>query len=157
MTSERPPPADPSLLVAQLRALYDGETDAIANAANLAAFVMQTFPALNWAGTYFVRGDDLVLGPFVGKPAVARIARGAGVCGTAWLEARTLVVPDVHAFAGHIACDGASVAEIVVPIFRHDAVVGVFDCDSPERDRFQEADRHALEALVAAYASGSHG
>lgn len=112
---------------------------------------------LNWAGFYFVRGDELVLGPFAGKPAVARIAFGAGVCGTAWAERRTLVVDDVHAFPGHIACDAASAAEIVVPLERDGVVIGVLDVDSPRAARFGAAESSALEALAAFYVEASDG
>ena len=144
------------MLVAQARALLDGERDPIANAANLAALVYGALPDLNWAGFYFVRGAELVLGPFQGKPACVRIARGAGVCGAAWERAETIVVPDVLAFAGHIACDAASNAEIVVPLAGADgAVLGVFDLDSPRRDRFDAADRATLEELAALYVAAS--
>ena len=113
-------------------------------------------PDINWAGFYFTRGNELVLGPFQGKPACVRIAFGRGVCGTAWAEARTVVVPDVHAFAGHIACDTASNSEIVVPLERSDGVVvGVLDVDSPLRDRFSEGDRSLLEALAQLYVGHS--
>jgi GAF domain-containing protein len=147
---------DRDLLVAQARALFDGERDAVANAANLAALVAGALPDLNWCGFYFVRGEELVLGPFQGKPACVRIARGAGVCGTAWARAETIVVPDVHAFPGHIACDSASNAEIVVP-FADDrgAVLGVLDLDSPRRDRFDAEDRALLEVLAATYVAAS--
>ena len=148
----RPVPSlDAEPLVAQARALLNGERDYIANAANLAAFIAATFVDVNWAGFYFVRGAELVLGPFCGKPAVARIAPGAGVCGTAWAERRTLVVSDVHAFAGHIACDAASNSEIVVPLVRAGTVLGVLDLDSPRPNRFDDGDRLALEALALFY------
>ncbi len=142
-------------LLAGIGAHVDGERDAIANAANLAAFVYESFPDLNWAGFYFVRDGELVLGPFVGKTAVSRIGLGVGVCGAAWERAETLVVPDVHAFPGHIACDAESRSEIVIPLFRAGVVVGVLDCDSPIGDRFDDADRVALEALAAAYVAAS--
>src|SRR6476620_12544062 len=103
-------------LLAQARALLDGERDATANSANLAALIFHAVPDLNWAGFYWMKGGELVLGPFQGKPACVRIALGKGVCGTAAQERRTIVVPDVHAFPGHIACDAASQAEIVVPL-----------------------------------------
>ena len=143
------PGSDP--IVARARDLLNGERDYIANAANLAAFVAANFADLNWAGFYFARGHELVLGPFWGKPAVARIARGAGVCGKAWAERRTLVVADVHAFAGHITCDAASNAEIVVPLLREGTVLGVLDLDSPRPGRFDDGDRLALEALAQLY------
>ena len=147
---------DRDLFLAQARALVDGERDPIANAANVAALIYANVADLNWAGFYFVRGDELVLGPFQGKPACVRIARGAGVCGTAWARAATVVVPDVHAFAGHIACDSASNAEIVVPLLRTDGVVaGVLDLDSPSHDRFGDADRATFETLAALYVAAS--
>ena len=146
---------DFKLFQAQAAALVTGERDAIANAANVSALIYQTLPDLNWAGFYFVRGKQLVLGPFQGKPACVRIEFGAGVCGTAWARAQTIVVPDVHAFAGHIACDAASNAEIVVPLVRAHEVVGVLDLDSPLRNRFNDADRHILEALARTYVDAS--
>jgi GAF domain-containing protein len=146
---------DYDLVAAQARALFEGEHDAVANAANLGALIFGAWPELNWAGVYFVRGGELVLGPFQGKPACVRIARGAGVCGGAWERDETLVVPDVHAFPGHIACDAASNSEIVVPLRAGGRVVGVLDLDSPTRDRFDERDRLALEGLAALYAASS--
>jgi GAF domain-containing protein len=140
----------------QAASLLEGERDAIANAANLSALIFQTLPAINWAGFYFARGDQLVLGPFQGKPACVRIAFGRGVCGTAWAQRRTINVPDVHVFEGHIACDSASIAEIVVPVAQpNGAVIGVLDVDSPVRGRFDDDDRELLEALAALYISGS--
>ncbi len=145
-----------SPLYAQAAALFDGERDAIANAANLAALLYGALPEINWAGFYFVRGSELVLGPFGGKPACVRIARGAGVCGSAWAAQRTIVVPDVHAFPGHIACDAASQSEIVVPLIRSDgSVCGVLDIDSPVHDRFTAEDRALLEELGALYVGAS--
>lgn len=141
--------------IAQARALLAQERDPIANAANLAAFVAEAVSDVNWAGFYFVRGDELVLGPFAGKPAVTRIARGSGVCGIAWAGAQSLVVADVHAFSGHIACDSASNAELVVPFMRAGIVVGVLDCDSPVVGRFTDRERLALEALAELYLSSS--
>jgi GAF domain-containing protein len=147
---------DRALVVAQARSLFDGERDYVANAANLAALIAGAFPELNWSGFYFVRGGDLVLGPFVGKPACVRIAHGSGVCGTAWARAETIVVPDVHAFPGHIACDAASNAEIVVPLRAADGrVAGVLDLDSPRHDRFDAEDRATLEELAALYVAAS--
>jgi GAF domain-containing protein len=146
---------DYDLVAAQARALFEGERDAVANAANLGALIFGAWPELNWAGVYFVRGAELVLGPFQGKPACVRIARGAGVCGAAWARDQTLVVPDVHAFPGHIACDAASNSEIVVPLRAGGRVVGVLDLDSPVPDRFSERDRLALEALAELFASSS--
>jgi len=144
------------IIYERARSLFGAERDAVANAANLAAIVYGELPDVNWAGFYFTRGNELVLGPFQGKPACVRIAFGRGVCGTAWAEARTIVVPDVHAFAGHIACDTASNSEIVVPLERSDGVVvGVLDVDSPLRDRFSEGDRSLLEALAQLYVGHS--
>jgi GAF domain-containing protein len=144
------------LILAQASALFDGERDPIANAANLSALIFGSFPDLNWAGFYFVRGDELVLGPFQGKTACVRIARGRGVCGTAWERAETIVVPDVHAFPGHIACDSASNAEIVVPLVAEGGrVIGVLDLDSPRHDRFDSADRALVEDVAALYVAAS--
>ena len=142
-----------SELLEQARALLAGERDRIANAANLAALAFHTLPEVNWAGFYFMQGGELVLGPFQGKPACVRIAVGKGVCGTAAGERRTIVVPDVHAFPGHIACDSASKSEIVVPILDsrlrgNDKLLGVLDLDSPSLRRFDAADASGLEALV---------
>ena len=136
-----------SELLAQARALLEGERDSTANAANLASLVFHTLPDLNWAGFYWMRGGELVLGPFQGKPACVRIALGKGVCGTAMRDGKTLVVADVNAFPGHIACDAASSSEIVVPV----ADWGVMDLDSPSRNRFDDADARGLEALVALF------
>lgn len=135
-------------LLEQARALLHGERDATANAANLASLVFHTLPDLNWAGFYWLKGGELVLGPFQGKPACVRIALGRGVCGTAARERRTVVVPDVEAFPGHIACDSASRSEIVVPVVAGPALLGVMDLDSPSPDRFDDADARGLEAVV---------
>jgi len=143
------------LLIAQATALLDGERDAIANAANLSALLFTSLDDVNWAGVYLLRGDALVLGPFQGKPACVRIALGAGVCGTSAARRQTLVVPDVHAFPGHIACDSASRSEIVVPLIDGDRVIGVLDVDSPRADRFNENDRLMLEAVAALLVAGS--
>ena len=137
-----------SELHVQARALLEGERDAMANAANLAALVYHTLPDLNWAGFYWRRGGELVLGPFQGKPACVRIAVGKGVCGTAARDKRTIVVPDVEKFAGHIACDSASRSEIVVPVMRTTDVLGVLDVDSPALARFDQEDALGLEELV---------
>lgn len=136
-------------LAAQSRALLEGERDPVANAANLSALIFATVPDLNWAGFYWMKGGELVLGPFQGKPACVRIAVGKGVCGTAVAERRTIVVPDVHAFPGHIACDSASNSEVVVPVMKAGRVLGVLDLDSPSKGRFSDADARALEAVVA--------
>jgi GAF domain-containing protein len=133
-----------------LRALLAGEHDLIANAANLAALLYWSLPKLNWAGFYLIepaRGD-LLLGPFQGKPACVRIPVGRGVCGTAAARRETVVVPDVHAFPGHIACDSASNSEIVVPVLRGDRLIGVLDLDSPVPARFDEDDVRGLERLA---------
>jgi putative methionine-R-sulfoxide reductase with GAF domain len=126
-----------------------GERDATANSANLAALIYHTLPDLNWAGFYWMKGGELVLGAFQGKPACVRIALGRGVCGTAAAERRTIIVPDVDKFPGHIACDSASRSEIVVPIVRAGAVIGVLDVDSPSLNRFDEEHARALERVVA--------
>jgi L-methionine (R)-S-oxide reductase len=136
-------------LEAQARALVEGEPDRVANAANIAALIFHALPRINWAGFYFLQGDALVLGPFQGKPACVRIPVGRGVCGTAVAAARSQLVPDVHAFPGHIACDVASRAEIVVPLMDSRGVIfGVLDIDSPEPDRFDAADLAGLERLA---------
>ena len=137
-------------LATSLRALLAGEHDPVANAANMAALLFWSLPQLNWAGFYLVEPErgDLLLGPFQGKPACVRIAIGRGVCGTAAARRETVVVPDVHAFPGHIACDSASNSEIVVPVVRGGRLLGVLDLDSPVRARFDDADARGLEALV---------
>ena len=140
-----------ALLLEQARGLFEGERDAGANSANLAALIFHTLPDLNWAGFYWMKGGGLVLGAFQGKPACVRIALGRGVCGTAAAEKRTVVVPDVHAFPGHIACDSASRSEIVVPLMKDGRVLGVLDLDSPSPGRFDADDAKGLEALVAAF------
>ena len=133
----------------QLRGLLQGETDFIANCANMSALLWHSLPDLNWAGFYRLAGDQLVLGPFQGKPACVRIPVGKGVCGTAAATRQTQLVPDVHAFPGHIACDPASRSEIVVPLVKNGQLLGVLDLDSPRPARFDEADRAGLERLVA--------
>ena len=140
-------------LAQQLRALLAGEHDLIANAANMAALLFWSLPALNWAGFYLVepRSGELLLGPFQGKPACVRIPIGRGVCGTAAARRETVVVPDVHAFPGHIACDSASNSEIVVPIVRDGELLGVLDLDSPVPSRFDDADARGLETLIRVF------
>ena len=139
-------------LAGQLQALLDGESDPIANAANTSALIYQMLPDLNWAGFYFLQSDDeLVLGPFQGKPACVRIAVGRGVCGTAVEKERSILVEDVHAFPGHIACDAASRSELVVPLFREGYVFGVIDLDSPLPGRFDADDQAGIEALAAIF------
>jgi GAF domain-containing protein len=147
--------ADYALIQQQLIALLLGERDFIANSANTVALLFHSLTELNWAGIYLLRGSELVLGPFQGKPACVRIAMGRGVCGSAAAERRTQVVPDVHAFAGHIACDSASNSEIVVPLLRGSALLGVLDLDSPRLARFDQADARGLEAIAAALVTGS--
>ena len=153
-----PPPAtDKAALHAELTqaaaALVAGENDGIANMANIAALIWQYLPDLNWAGFYRVIGGELVLGPFIGKPACIRIPMGQGVCGTAAAGASTQLVPDVHAFPGHIACDAASRSELVVPVLCDGAVIAVIDLDSPLPARFDAADAAGIEALAARIAS----
>jgi len=133
-------------------ALVEGERDPVANMANLASLIWLSVPGLNWAGFYRAIGDELVLGPFIGKPACIRIPFGQGVCGTAAATGAIQVVPDVHAFPGHIACDAASRSELVVPVILGNQVRGVIDLDSPEPGRFdqEDADGIALIAQVAA-------
>jgi L-methionine (R)-S-oxide reductase len=125
-----------------------GESDLIANTANFAALVYHGVSDLNWAGFYFLRGDELVLGPFQGRTACVRIAMGRGVCGTAALRRTSILVPDVHEFPDHIACDAASRSELVVPLIDGDRLIGVFDLDSPRPDRFQAEDQAGIEAAV---------
>jgi GAF domain-containing protein len=135
-------------LAAQARGLLAGERDRIANAANLSALVYHALPGLNWVGFYFHDGHELVVGPFQGQPACVRIPLGKGVCGTAAATRQTQRVDDVHAFPGHIACDAASRSELVVPLLAGDAVLGVFDLDSPEPGRFDAEDQQGLEAIA---------
>jgi GAF domain-containing protein len=136
-------------LAEELEALLTGETDATANAANAAAAIYHSLPGLNWAGFYFLRDDTLVLGPFQGRPACVRIKIGAGVCGTAARERRSVMVPDVEEFPGHIACDSASRSELVIPLIRDGEVLGVLDLDSPDLARFGVEDQTGCEALAA--------
>jgi L-methionine (R)-S-oxide reductase len=135
-------------LAGDLRALLHGERDLIANAANLSSLVYHTLPDLNWAGFYLLKAGELVLGPFQGKPACVRIGIGKGVCGTAAARRTSIVVPDVDAFPGHIACDSASRSELVVPIVKDGQLIGVLDMDSPSLARFDDVDRDGCEALV---------
>jgi len=152
----RPQVSKPELyreLAAELQALLSGETDLIASAANTAALLYWSLPDLNWAGFYLVdrKSGDLLVGPFQGKPACIRIPLGKGVCGTAAAERRTVVVPDVHEFPGHIPCDAASNSEIVVPMLSGQELLGVLDLDSPERGRFDETDARGLETIVRVF------
>ena len=150
-------------LAGQLAALLAGETDPIANAANTAALIFDALPQVSWAGFYFLRegrredpsGGELVVGPFQGKPACVRIALGRGVCGTAAARRTTLIVPDVNAFPGHIACDAASQSEVVVPLIAAERLVGVLDLDSPRLARFDELDARGLERLAALFLEAS--
>ena len=136
-------------LAAQLSSLLAGERDLIANAANFSSLIFHSLPDLNWAGFYFAKDDDLVLGPFQGKPACVRIRIGQGVCGTAAARRATTIVPNVHEFPGHIACDSASNSEIVIPLIKKDELIGVLDLDSPVLARFDEADAEGLQRLAA--------
>jgi GAF domain-containing protein len=147
------PPADQGTdLLEELRALLAGEPDPIANAANTASLIFARVPRLNWAGFYFLQGGTLVLGPFQGQPACTRIPLGKGVCGTAAERNETIVVDDVHAFPGHIACDSASMSEIVVPLTIGGKLSGVLDIDSPEPARFGPEERTLMEAVATLYA-----
>ncbi|MDX8540165.1 MULTISPECIES: GAF domain-containing protein [Mesorhizobium] len=143
-------------LAAQLKALLEGERDSIANAANTAALIYQMVPDLNWAGFYFLQSDEeLVLGPFQGKPACVRIAVGKGVCGTAVDLGMSMLVKDVHEFEGHIACDADSRSELVVLLRDNDGIFGVFDLDSPLPGRFDKEDQAGIEKLAAIYVAAS--
>lgn len=138
-------------LTAQARALLSGESDRVANAANLAALVYHALPDLNWAGFYFYDGTELVVGPFQGLPACVRIPLDKGVCGAAARTGQTQRVEDVDAFPGHIACDSASRSEVVVPLSKNGQLVGVFDLDSPKLARFDEEDQRGLESIAAVF------
>ncbi len=140
-------------LLEAARALTQDEPDAIANMANLAALLWQFLPDLNWAGFYRMVEGELVLGPFIGKPACIRIPVGRGVCGAAAATGETQLVPDVHAFPGHIACDAASQSELVVPVIRDGTVIAVIDLDSPSPARFDADDARGIEALAKAMAA----
>lgn len=142
-------------LLAALQGLLAGERDALANAANMAALVYQLLPGLNWAGWYFQRGEQLVLGPFQGRPACVRIARGRGVCGAAAARRASIRVDDVHAFPDHIACDTASRSELVVPVLAGERLIGVFDLDSPHPAHFTAADQACIEQAVRLWVQGS--
>lgn len=144
-------PVDFALLEKQLRALMDGEPDALANTANFVGLLHDAMPQINWVGVYVLRGDELVLGPFQGKPACVRLPLGEGVCGTAASRLETLRVADVHEFPGHIACDPASRSEIVVPLTLGEDLVGVLDIDSPVAGRFTESDQRGIERLCHAF------
>ena len=142
---------DYASLAGELAGLLGDETDVVANAANTCALLFDAIPDINWAGFYFLKNEELVIGPFQGKPACVRIALGKGVCGTAAERRTTLVVPDVDAFPGHIACDAASRAEIVIPLIASGALLGVLDIDSTTLGRFDDVDRQGLERLAAIF------
>ena len=136
-------------LTAQLSSLLAGERDLIANTANFASLIFHALPDLNWAGFYFLKNDELVLGPFQGQPACVRIGLEQGVCGTAAAKRVTTIVPNVHEFPGHIACDSASNSEIVVPLMKDERLFGVLDLDSPVIGRFDDEDALGLSRLVS--------
>jgi GAF domain-containing protein len=138
-------------LAGQMRGLIGAEPDATANAANTAALIFHSLADINWAGFYFLRGGELVLGPFQGKPACIRIPIGRGVCGTAAAQRKSLLVEDVHAFPGHIACDVVSRSELVVPLLSGDLLIGVLDLDSPLLGRFDADDQAGIESIAALY------
>lgn len=131
-----------------LQGLIQDETDALANLANSAALLFNSMEEINWAGFYLFKENQLILGPFQGKPACIRIALGKGVCGTAAYNREAIVVQDVHQFPGHIACDEASASEIVIPIIKDDKLIGVLDIDSPAKARFSEKDRQGLQGYI---------
>jgi len=137
-------------LLPTVESVVSSEPDMIANMANIAALLFEALPDINWSGFYLWKEDQLVLGPFQGRLACTRIPLGKGVCGTVAAQKTTLVVPDVHAFPGHIACDAASESEIVIPVLKEGALIGVLDIDSPIKNRFQDADRILLEKVVSA-------
>jgi GAF domain-containing protein len=141
---------------AQLSGLFAEERNGLANAANMCALLYQMLPDVNWAGFYFLQGGELVLGPFQGKVACVRIELGRGVCGTAAQRREILVVPDVHEFPGHIACDAASRSEIVVPLVQNGRLLGVLDLDSPKPARFDHEDREGLKAAAELLLKSSH-
>ncbi len=134
-------------LIPQIKGLIDGESDLVANLANIAAALKEQFNFF-WVGFYLVKADELVLGPFQGPVACTRIRKGRGVCGTSWAEANTIIVPDVEKFPGHIACSSISKSEIVVPLFKNNAVWGVLDVDSDQYNSFDEIDAQFLQKIV---------
>ncbi len=144
-------------LVVQLLSLLKGEHDFIANAANFAALLFNSLPNVNWAGFYFLQGEELVLGPFQGNPACVRIPMGKGVCGVAAAQCETIIIPNVHEFPGYIACDVASNSEIVVPIFDGERLLGVLDLDSQTIGRFDDQDAEGLNELVTAFVAHEEG
>ena len=144
-------------LVVQLLSLLKGEYDFTANAANFSALLFNSLPNVNWAGFYFLKGDELVLGPFQGNPACVRIPMGKGVCGVAAQQLETIIVPNVHEFPGHIACDVASNSEIVVPLFDGERLLGVLDLDSPQIGRFDDQDAEGLNELATIFVGHEEG
>lgn len=150
-TSQASDAPDYALLDKQLASLLEGERSLLCNAAQFSAFIFQALGDLNWAGFYLLRGEELVLGPFQGKVACVRIPLGRGVCGTAAQKRETVRVENVHEFAGHIACDAASNAEIVLPMLKDGMLLGVFDVDSPRIGRFSQGDQSGLERLLARF------
>jgi len=144
-------------LVVQLLSLLKGEHDLIANAANFSALLFNSLPNVNWAGFYFLQGEELVLGPFQGNPACVRIPLGTGVCGVAAQQLETIIVPNVHEFPGHIACDVASNSEIVVPLFDGERLLGVLDLDSPIIGRFDDQDAEGLNELATVFVAHEEG
>lgn len=144
-------------LVVQLLSLLKGEYDFTANAANFSALLFNSLPNVNWAGFYFLKGEELVLGPFQGNPACVRIPMGKGVCGVAAQQCETIIVPNVHEFPGHIACDVASNSEIVVPLFDGERLLGVLDLDSPQIGRFDDQDAEGLNELVTVFVGHEEG
>ena len=156
--AERPPGKKAEIyreLCLQARGLFERERDPIANAANLSALIFGGLEDVNWAGFYFLKGDELVLGPFQGTPACVRLPIGKGVCGTAAQRKEAVTVPDVERFPGHIACDAASRSEVVVPLLRSGRLLGVLDIDSPKRNRFNDEDRSGLETLAGLWVESS--
>jgi GAF domain-containing protein len=144
------------LINAQVQALISGESDTVANMANIAAVLFNNLEQINWAGFYLYKEKQLVLGPFQGQPACIRIPMGKGVCGTSAATKQTLIVKDVHEFEGHIACDAASNSEIVVPILVNDELFGVLDIDSPVTARFDDDDKLGLELLVKTFSEATN-
>lgn len=142
-------------IIEQVQALIHDETDFLANMANTSSLLYHLLPEVNWVGFYLYREEQLILGPFHGKPACVRIAIGKGVCGTAAERKETVIVPDVHQFPGHIACDAASQSEIVVPMIKDGRLIGVLDIDSPIKNRFDETDQTYLEKIVEILCSQS--
>ena len=153
--SKQPKPALYAALTQEIRGLVEGERDLIANLANAAALLFYALEDVNWVGFYLLKDGELVVGPFQGRPACVRIALGKGVCGTSAMQRTSVVVPNVHEFPGHIACDSASNSEVVTPMIRHGELLGVLDIDSPTFNRFDEEDRAGLEAFVEALLGSS--